>query len=525
VNTGAIKPKAQIVWLKRDLRIADQAALVAAADSEGFVIPLYVVERDYWHLPETSARQWSFIRECLLELNMRLTELGAPLIVKSGRVIDVLAALNTQFDITLHSHEETGNKWTYQRDKAVKSWCRDNDVAWHEYQQFGVFRPLKDRDGWSKKWDAFMGQPKIETPDWLRGTDLLSDPMPTWRDLGMPPDPCPERQKGGRKAARRLLDSFLYERGETYRKAMSSPVTAFDECSRLSPYLAYGCLSMRETAQALWARQRELKQLAAAGEKVGTWRGSMTSFSGRLHWHCHFTQKLESEPEIEFRNLHSGYDGLRPNPSEDPAAAERLWAWREGQMGLPFADACMRALNATGYLNFRMRAMLMAVSSYHLWLHWREPGLAYARKFTDFEPGIHWPQVQMQSGTTGMNTVRVYNPVKQGYDQDPTGEFTRRWVPELADVPDKFLQEPWKWEEAASVIPRLYPERIIDHEQAAREAKAKIYGLRREPGFREISLEIVKKHGSRKRPSRRRPARRHKARKEAQTPDPQGSLF
>ena len=95
----------------------------------------------------------------------------------------------------------------------------------------------------------------------------------------------------------------------------------------------------------------------------------------------------------------------------------------------------MRALIETGWVNFRMRAMLVSFASYHLWLHWKEPALHLARMFTDYEPGIHYAQVQMQSGTTGMNTVRCYSPVKQGMDHDRDGEFARRWLPELARSP------------------------------------------------------------------------------------------
>ncbi|MFX9104969.1 FAD-binding domain-containing protein, partial [Acinetobacter baumannii] len=89
--------------------------------------------------------------------------------------------------------------------------------------------------------------------------------------------------------------------------------------------------------------------------------------------------------------------------------------------------------------------------SYHLWLPWRETGLHLARRFVDYEPGIHWPQVQMQSGTTGINTMRIYNPVKQAYDQDPLGRFVRAYLPELACVPDAFIHEPWRWEHAATL--------------------------------------------------------------------------
>lgn len=173
------------------------------------------------------------------------------------------------------------------------------------------------------------------------------------------------------------------------------------------------------------------------------------------------------------------------------------------ETGLPFVDACMRALIATGWLNFRARAMLVAAASYHLWLDWRTSGAVLARYFTDYEPGIHWPQVQMQSGTTGMNTVRIYNPVKQGYDNDPTGAFTRRWLPELADVPDRFLQEPWRWEGAGTVLDRTYPAPIVDPKAAAAAAREKVWAVRRGDAFHAEAARVVDRHASRKDPKGR----------------------
>ena len=493
-----------IVWFKRDLRVRDHRPLVEGL-AAGKVLPVYVCEPDHWRLPDTSARQWLFVRESLKELNDELSALGQPLVVRTGEVVEVFEALSRDFDVrAVHAHQETGNMWTYQRDQRVAGWCAAKGIAFREWMQFGVWRRLKDRDGWSKKWDAMMAEPIVDAPNALPRADIAPGDIPTVSELGMQSDPCPGRQKGGRSRGLAILESFLEDRGENYRVAMSSPVTGFDECSRMSPHIANGTVAMRECAQALWARQRELKQRAADGEALGMWRGSMQSWSGRLHWHCHFMQKLESDPSIEFEAMHPGFEGVRPVASQSNEKQSWMVAWSEGQMGLPFADACMRALNATGYLNFRMRAMLMAVSSYHLWIDWREPGLLYARKFTDYEAGIHWPQVQMQSGTTGMNTNRIYNPVKQGYDQDPTGAFTRKWVPELEAVPDKYLQEPWKWEGAGDVIGRLYPERIVDHMEAAREARRKISEIRRSEGFRKAAAKVYEQHGSRKRPRRRR---------------------
>jgi len=247
---------------------------------------------------------------------------------------------------------------------------------------------------------------------------------------------------------------------------------------------------MRGVAQAGLSRGAEVKM---AGRRDG-WTGSLSSFQARLHWRDHFTQKLEDQPAIEFRNFHPAYDGLRPTEPD----AVRLAAWCKGETGLPFVDACMRSLNATGWMNFRMRAMLMAVASYHLWLDWRAPGEHLARLFTDYEPGIHWPQVQMQSGTTGINTVRIYNPVKQGHDQDPDGAFVRRWVPELRDVPDAFIHEPWQWEQAGSVLDRVYPAPIVDHLAAAKSARQQVWSVRGQADFRSAAQAIQDRHGSRK---------------------------
>ena len=232
----------------------------------------------------------------------------------------------------------------------------------------------------------------------------------------------------------------------------------------------------------------------------------MDSFTSRLAWRDHFMQKLEDTPRIETDCLHSAYETMRPREPD----ALRLRAWEAGETGLPFVDACMRSLIATGWINFRMRSMLMAVASYHLWLDWRSTGPHLARMFTDYEPGIHWPQVQMQSGTTGMNTVRIYNPVKQGHDQDPTGVFTRRWVPELADVPDEHLQEPWLWDGAGRILGRRYPNPIDDDKAAAKLAREQVWAVRRGTEFRNEAQAIVKKHASRKSTSRRNRFQRDK---------------
>lgn len=473
-----------LVWLKRDLRLNDHPALTYAAGL-GPVLPVYIVEPALWAGPDASARQWDFAAESLQDLRAALHEAGMPLVVRVGDAVEVLDRLCRQHRIgKIVSHEETGNLWSYARDRRVRAWARGAGLPWTELPQSGVVRRLGDRDGWAGRRDAFVAGPLLPPPN-LRPVDGVEPGLiPTARALKLADTPCPHRQHGGRSRGEQLLEGFLTRRGETYRTAMSSPVGAERACSRLSPHLAFGTLSVREVAQATGARQ--------SGRPGGRWGGSLSSFQSRLAWRDHFIQKLEDQPTIETLDLHP----LAVTRARDSDAA-RLQAWTNGETGLPFLDACLRYLRATGWLNFRMRAMVMSVASYHLWLDWRETGAHLAQMFTDYEPGIHWPQVQMQSGTTGINTPRIYNPVKQGHDQDPTGVFTRTWVPELATVPDRFLQEPWKWPDAPGLLGRRYPEPVIDVTAAARSARDLIWQARKAAGFQETSAEIVRRHASR----------------------------
>lgn len=473
-----------LIWFKRDLRAHDHPALSHAAGL-GAVLPLYIVEPDYWALPDTSARQWAFTAECLEDLRAQLGSLNAPLLVRVGEAQAVLERLCHQHNITrIVSHEETGNAFSYARDRRIAAWAQASGIIWDELPQSGVIRRLATRDLWQSGRDRFMTAPQLDAPALNAIAGLQPGLIPTARVLRLAEDKCAHRQHGGRNQGLDLLQSFLTQRGAPYRTAMSSPISAERACSRLSPHIALGSLSLREVVQASQSRATELPG--------GRWSGSLSSFQSRLAWRDQLIQKLEDQPNIETRCLQTSAELLRR--SSDPA---RLQAWTQGETGLPFLDACLRYLAATGWLNFRARAMVMACASYHLWLDWRITGAVLARRFTDYEPGIHWPQVQMQSGTTGLNTPRIYNPVKQGLDQDPTGAFTRRWVPELSMIPDAYLQAPWRWAGAGRVLGRRYPEPIVDISTAQRDAREAVWGMRRKPAARAEVVEIIERHASR----------------------------
>lgn len=436
-----------------------------------------------------SYRHYSFLSDCLHDLNKSLMLLGQPLVIRVGDAVQVLEKLATSYIIKgIWSHQETGNAWTYNRDRKVKLFSRKFAIPWVEISQNGVVRVNKNRDGWAQLWYKSISRPIIAAPNTLSNINILSDELPSASTLSLTDDNCRFRQLGGRTLALQELESFLFQRGEHYTKEMSSPLTAYTSCSRLSAHLSFGNISISEVYHAAYARSVQVKGLAAT--EKGKWPQALRSFLGRLRWHCHFMQKLEDEPAIEFYNMHSAYNGLRESYFSEVLFA----AWCQGKTGYPMIDACMRSLIATGWLNFRMRAMLMSFASYHLWLHWRRPALHLAKLFVDYEPGIHYSQVQMQSGTTGINAIRVYNPIKQSIDNDPDGVFIKKWLPELADVPKQYIHMPWLYADLNDV----YPLPIVDEKIARTQAYDKIYRLRRTNAHKAEGLQVLRQHGSRR---------------------------
>ena len=487
-----------VVWFKRDLRVRDHAPLAeAAADpAPGGTVVLYAYEPELLAHPTHHPAHLRFVDAALADLRADLRARGAELTLRVGAMPDVLARLHAELGPirVLRSHQETGHGVSYARDRRVRAWCDAHGVTWSESVQDGVQRGSRNRDGWAERWRRAMAAPEVVVPDRLpRNPAPDPGPLRGPAELGLGDDAMPDAVPGGRRAAEARLDGFLRDRGRGYTAAMASPVAGWDACSRVSADLAVGTLSLKVARQAAAVRARELD-----GDAV--WARSLRSFERRLAWRSHFMQKLESEPAIEHRATNRALDDLRA----DGGSERHFAAWRDGRTGYPLIDAGMRALAAGGWVNFRLRATLVSFATYHLWLDWRPVAGELARRFLDFEPGIHYPQVHMQAGVTGVNTIRIYNPWKQARDVDPDGTFVRGWLPELADVPAPWHLLPHEAPPLVRLAMGDYPPPIVDHATAYRAARDRVYAAKGRPEVQREAARVLARHVAPTRRGRRR---------------------
>ena len=482
-----MKPEINIVWFKRDLRFTDHAPLYFAQHDAAPILLLYCFEPSVMAGPDSDVRHWRFVHQSLQNMQQKLTDVNGLLYLFHNEVLTVLAAIEKAYCIkTIFSHQETGNKLTYDRDKAVKVFTQQHNIQWKEYQHNAVVRGLKSRKNWDALWTQTMllSPLLVDETNWnfvqlqeplyaaLKGKDLPEEITTVNKNF----------QQGGETLAWRYLESFLKERYVNYSKHISKPELSRKGCSRMSPYLAYGNISMKMVYQyCMQHYQNSLNKRA------------LSNFISRLHWHCHFIQKFEAECRMEFENVNRGYDAIIKPKNE-----VYIKAWQDGKTGVPLIDACMRCVVTTGYLNFRMRAIVVSFFTFNLRQDWKELHFL-ARQFLDYEPGIHYPQLQMQAGVTGVNTIRIYNPIKNSQEHDTEGIFLKKWLPELKDIPANLIHEPWK---LSSIEQQLYnctigidyPLPIVDIEQTRKAASDVVWSIRKSSKVKQEGNRILKKH-------------------------------
>ena len=478
----------KIVWFRYDLRLEDNQAFIEATKN-GNVLPIFIFDKNYYKLDTSSSFHLKFCEDSLKELNHSLKNLyNSKINIYYGDTTEILKNISKKFNISeIYSHHVFKNNYLSKIDGKISKFFKECNIQWYLFNQFGIQLGKRDRYRWSYNWNKFINQPVLEK---RVNCNFIIDPDHN-KNCAISTNFIDDKliQEGGRKNAVKLLNSFLDNRSDNYQKEMSSPITGEKSCSRLSPYITYGNISLREIYRA--TKQKLNEDISIVKKK------SLIAFKSRLAWHCHFIQKLYDEPEIEFKNLNSAFDGLR----EDDFNPYYYEAWKNGNTGYPFIDACMRYLKLNGWINFRMRAMLVSFASYQLWLDWKKTSKHMAKLFTDYEPGIHYSQFQMQSGTTGINSIRIYNPIKQSIDQDPDGNFIRKWVPELKNVQGKLIHEPWKMtyidQKSISIeLGKNYPLPIIENNKATKIAKDKIWKVKKSKEAKLLSSQILIKHAS-----------------------------
>ncbi len=498
-------------WIKRDLRLYDNPALTEAAalaTQTGLpLLPVFLFEPSVLSAPESSPFHIQAQCQALADLRHRLrTRHGTESLAAVSEAVPALDALHRRHPFThLVSHRETGTEVTYKRDRAVAAWCRQRGVTWHEPPQAGVFRPLPDRDRREALWQEFMRQIPLPVPAlppqpaWAR--ELCEEtPLPA-TSLLVPDASVEQRQAVTEPLAWATLRGFLGCRAARYSGGISSPVTAFRAGSRLSVHLAWGTVSARAVQH---ETQRRLTELTGdTSPEARALRTGLRAFAERLGWRDHFAQRLEDEPGLEFHPPHPLYEGL-PCAAGDEAE-ERLSLLLAGQTGFPLVDACLRCAAATGFLNFRMRALATSFACHGLRLDWRLLMAPLARLWTDYDPGIHVSQVQMQAGVVGTNTIRVYSPAKQLRDQDPALTFTRAWLPELSEAPDELVRSLGVLE--GPVWPG-YAGPVVDFAAESRQMKDVLYGRRGSLEGEAAAAAVQRRHGSRRSRPKHPPGRR-----------------
>ncbi|MBK8062779.1 MAG: deoxyribodipyrimidine photo-lyase [Betaproteobacteria bacterium] len=456
---------AALVWFRRDLRAHDHAALHAALKAHGRVHCAFVFDTEILDaLPTRTDRRVEFIWESVRELADTLAGLGGALHVLHGKAREEIPRLAARLRVHAVYANHDYEPQAIARDAAVVATLQAMGIALHTRKDqvifeksevltqsgtpFSVFTPYKN--AWLAKLEPFYVKPyPVEGFAGQLSPDALA-PMPTLESLGFARTNLAELAiPTGASGARALLDEFSGRMGE-YHQRRDFP--ALKGPSYLSVHLRFGTVSIRELVSRAW-RSR------TAGAAV---------WLSELVWRDFYFMILAHHPRVERQAFRPEYEAIRWDDRDDWYAA-----WCEARTGYPIVDAAMRQLNRSGYMHNRLRMIVASFLTKDLGLDWRRGEAYFAQHLNDFDLAANnggW-QWAASTGCDAQPWFRIFNPVAQSERFDAGGRFIRRYLPELARVPDKFIHAPWKMgpieqQAAGCMIGRDYPAPLVDHAEA-----------------------------------------------------------
>ena len=451
-----------LIWFRRDLRLADHPALLTAIDAAGdggSVVPVFVVDPRLWEPSGRPRRQ--FLRGCLADLR---EQTGGALVIRSGDPARVVPELVRETGAgSVHVSADAG-VYGRARDAAVDQALDDVPLV-RTGSPYGVTpgRVTKD-DGtpfrvyspFARAWRARgMHSPAPRPGDVAWARDVRSEDLPPAQDLGDTVLPA-----AGEAAGRDVWARFRDQRLLGYDTGRNTPGT--DATSRLSAHLKYGTVHPRT----LYAEAQAL-----AGEHAE----AVDKFVGELIWRDFYADFLWHRPETAREPVNPQMTAMRYDTG--PVADEHFAAWAAGRTGYPIVDAGMRQLLGEAYVHNRVRMVVASFLVKDLHIDWRRGARHFFDHLVDGDlaSNQHGWQWVAGTGTDPSPYYRVFNPTRQGQQFDPDGAYVRRWVPELRDVPDRYVHEPWT---APGGLPAGYPERIVDHAEERRVALARYQAVR-----------------------------------------------
>ncbi|MDP4164511.1 MAG: FAD-binding domain-containing protein [Bacillota bacterium] len=419
-----------IVWFKRDLRILDHQPLTEAVKF-GEVLPLYVVEPSLWGAGDLSRRHYQFVLESLQELKEEMLHRGATLLSVIGEMEEVLEQLHATYGFfRLFCIHESETTWSKNRMERVRNWMSEHQLPLHVYDELDYSGKTKSEI--KKNWEKYIHGAEWEAPNHIPLAENIpkgfSPALTKLQLFSVQGDTIRFGQVGGESMGAETMQSFVEGRCEQYQEHYRKPLQASFSSSRISSYLAWGNISLRSSVRIVEK---------AMAEAPFEHKQQLILFQKKLYANFVAKHAFENHPGMDEKSIDPISDGFRV------ADGQRLKQLQLGMTGIPIIDAAMRCLLKTGWLPFEMRSLIVAFACNTLLLEWQAVSQMLSGLFLDYDPGIHFYQMQYFSGTSSEKSFKVINAIALGKTIDPEGAFIKRYVSELKDVAKEYIHEPW----------------------------------------------------------------------------------